>query len=184
MGRPERRPPGRVQAGLGSPRTGRSVPPQRRTAEPPAEGRHRVPRQQASPRTSSTRRGSSASRCRRSRPSPQRLVGRVASGRRGPFFAGRHEPRQRLPPACASRVACGAALRGGSAALTPASPHAVAASPIASASSFDARRIVRASVLPLLLSSVTVTAITGSVTIPTPTMVTVNSDAECRSRCR
>ena len=33
------------QTGLGSPRTGRTVPPQRGTPEPPAEGRHRLPRQ-------------------------------------------------------------------------------------------------------------------------------------------
>ena len=41
---PQRRPPDRLQAGLGPPRPGRTVPPQRRPAQPPAQGRHRVPR--------------------------------------------------------------------------------------------------------------------------------------------
>ena len=77
LGREERRPPDRLQAGLGPPRSGRSVPPQRRAPEPPAEGRHRVPRLAASPRTSSTRRGSSASRSSASQHSPQRIAGRV-----------------------------------------------------------------------------------------------------------
>ena len=44
VGRAERGAPGGVQAGLERTRTGRSVPAQRRAAEPPAQGRHRVPR--------------------------------------------------------------------------------------------------------------------------------------------
>ena len=44
VGRTQRGAPGGVQAGLERTRTGRSVPAQRRAAEPPAEGRHRVPR--------------------------------------------------------------------------------------------------------------------------------------------
>ena len=44
LGRAQRHPPDRLQAGLGPPRPRRPVPPQRRAAEPPAEGRDRVPR--------------------------------------------------------------------------------------------------------------------------------------------
>ena len=44
VGRAERRPPGGVQAGLERTRTGRSVPAQRRAAQPPPQGRHRLPR--------------------------------------------------------------------------------------------------------------------------------------------
>ena len=44
VGRAERGAPGGVQAGLERSRTGRSVPAQRRAAEPPPQGRHRLPR--------------------------------------------------------------------------------------------------------------------------------------------
>ena len=44
LGRVEGHPPGRVQAGLERPRTGRAVPEKRPTAEPAAEGCARVPR--------------------------------------------------------------------------------------------------------------------------------------------
>jgi len=44
MGRAERRPPGRLQARLGRPRSGRSLPQERRAARTPAQGRGRVPR--------------------------------------------------------------------------------------------------------------------------------------------
>ena len=43
-GRAQRRPPGGVQARLEPPRTRRTVPAQRRTPEPAAQGRHRLPR--------------------------------------------------------------------------------------------------------------------------------------------
>ena len=44
VGRAERRAPGGVQAGLERPRQGSALPPQRRAAQPPAEGPHRLPR--------------------------------------------------------------------------------------------------------------------------------------------
>ena len=44
LGRVQGRAPGRVQAGLERPRARRPVPPQRRAAEPAAQGRHRLPR--------------------------------------------------------------------------------------------------------------------------------------------
>ena len=44
LGRAQRRAPDRLQAGLGPPRTSRTVPPQRGAPEPAAEGRDRVPR--------------------------------------------------------------------------------------------------------------------------------------------
>ena len=61
VGRAARRASGRVQARLGPTRTGRTVPPKRRAAEPPAQGRHRSSPATASPATSSTRPASLAS---------------------------------------------------------------------------------------------------------------------------
>ena len=80
LGRAQRRPPDRLQAGLGPPRSGRTVPPQRRPPEPAAEGRHRLPRQRHH-REPRRPRGSSAFR---SGPRPEP---RAASLRwRGPFL--------------------------------------------------------------------------------------------------
>ena len=114
LGRAQRRPPDRLQAGLGSPRTGRTLPPQRGTPQPPAEGRHRVPRQR---HHREPRRSRKAARHPGSAAAGRTITGRVTPVARCFAFASR-------PPAHRSR-----ALRAALVAASPRPPSVSLRSP-------------------------------------------------------
>ena len=93
VGRTERRAPGGVQARLERSRTGRTIPAQRRAAEPPAEGRHRFPRLRHHRQP-----GRQSRRARHPGPARRRLsriatTGRVASAARPFSLVGHHDRR-------------------------------------------------------------------------------------------
>ena len=108
LGGTQRRAPDRLQAGLGPPRSGRSVPPQRRPAEPPAQGRDRVPGS-----------GITENLVDRQGRSAYRSCGRLTAGHRGPR---RHPRTGRWRRGPFSRAYIGVAATPSSRALAPRSP--------------------------------------------------------------